>query len=249
MHIHGNSNLHVYACIFIKKAPHGTITAVAATDDVLIANLNENMISRFTVITSSKYKVRDLGSPSKYLGVSIIRIGFGHIHIYQPTLIAKALNKVGLQIENRCWSFHHPHFQNIPHYITRKTERLSQTKKNISTYPSFATLSIYQISLAMKYYFQHPTLHDISSSRRNPALDYSNTLSNTSSHYLHTAIITPTKIQINHCNLTQMQTSPKVTIASAPQASKVYVTARSLIAAPKFNQQLLSEHAKMSTLR
>lgn len=54
------------------------------------------MINKSTNMLASKYKLRDLGAQSKYMGWASTRTANGPINLSKTTLIAKTLKKAGL---------------------------------------------------------------------------------------------------------------------------------------------------------
>lgn len=100
---HGFTNLQSDQCLYQKGHPAGKLLIGITTDDFLVSFSNDALIDSFRDTLALKYKVRELGSPTSYLGWSIARHGNGPVHISQPHLIDKAVTKAGLTDANpRC---------------------------------------------------------------------------------------------------------------------------------------------------
>lgn len=87
-------------CIYFKHIATGTIIVSITIDDFLVTAPTTVDIQNFHTHLASKYKVKHLGKPTSFLGWSIEYDSNGDIHIYQPHLISKVVNKMNMQNAN-----------------------------------------------------------------------------------------------------------------------------------------------------
>lgn len=78
-------------CLYAKTNLKGTTLIAITIDDFLVTAPKQQYISEFEKIMRMKYKIKNLGAPTRYLGWTITRTDNGPIHLSQSTLIRKIL--------------------------------------------------------------------------------------------------------------------------------------------------------------
>lgn len=81
---------------YVKTLPVERIIISSTIDDFLIRSPTNKAIDDFKHMSQLKHLVTHLGAPSTFLGWTILRSVCDPIHIFQPSLISKALEQAGL---------------------------------------------------------------------------------------------------------------------------------------------------------
>lgn len=97
-HLHDNGYIPSEAdpCLYHKEVTNGRILIATTVEEFLVTAPTNEDIDTFKHTFATKYRITDLGQPSKFIGWTVKRHATGPIHISEPELIAKALTKAGL---------------------------------------------------------------------------------------------------------------------------------------------------------
>lgn len=97
---HGYYPTEADPCLYTKTTSSGCVLIAVTIDDFLVTAPAQSDIDQFATVLRIKYTVKDLRTPTRYLGWSITRKGTGPIHISQPSLITKILTSNNMADDN-----------------------------------------------------------------------------------------------------------------------------------------------------
>lgn len=84
-------------CLYVKKDQHGLVYLLLYVDDILIASCNQEILLQVQSQLMSKFKMRDLGEASHFLGIKITRNENG-MFLSQESYLQKVLQKFAMDL-------------------------------------------------------------------------------------------------------------------------------------------------------
>lgn len=84
-------------CLYIKGKGENVTYILLYVDDLLVVSKNEKSITEIIDVVKSKYKIKDLGNISHFLGMEVKRDNDGNFMINQSSYISKIVEQAGLK--------------------------------------------------------------------------------------------------------------------------------------------------------
>lgn len=97
---HGYQQSSFDQCLFLKQSKHGPILVAVSMDDFLICSPRSTDTNEFKNLLATKYRIKHLGRPTKYLGWDISQSDKGGLIISQGQYITHILEKHGMHNSN-----------------------------------------------------------------------------------------------------------------------------------------------------
>lgn len=98
---HAGLDLHLQAhdfypseadpCLYTHSSPTVKSIAAVTMNDFLVLSTSDKVLCQFKRLLSTKYRIKNLGHPTSYLGWTIPHHDRGSIHASQPAIISKSL--------------------------------------------------------------------------------------------------------------------------------------------------------------
>ena len=87
-------------CLFSRTSSAGSIFLAVSMDDFAVTASNTSLIDAFVNELATKYTTKRLGTPTRYLGWTVVRNADSSLHISQPDYIEQLLAKLRMQDAN-----------------------------------------------------------------------------------------------------------------------------------------------------
>lgn len=80
-------------CLYLKRVNNQLIIVVNFVDDILLASANKNLLDETINLLSKDFEVKNMGFPSRFLGIDISKDSEGHICLSQEKFLEKFLKE------------------------------------------------------------------------------------------------------------------------------------------------------------